>query len=94
MAQAAKTKDHKTLQRWVEERGGKPATVSTTKDGDHAGILRIDFPIDGQDKNLEYISWEDFFQKFDEADLAFLHQDKTAAGETSRFFKFVNSDDE
>lgn len=91
MAQAQKTTDHKTIQRWVEERGGKPATVSSTKAGDHAGILRIDFPIDGVDENLEHISWDEFFQKFDEEELAFLHQDETADGKTSRFFKFVSA---
>ena len=35
------------------------------------------------------IEWDDFFQTFDERKLAFLYQDKTKDGGTSRFFKFV-----
>ena len=37
----------------------------------------------------EEISWEQFFEKFDENKLAFLYQDKTSGGEESRFFKLV-----
>ena len=94
MSQATKTTDHDTIRHWVEERGGKPAAVSSTRQGDDAGILRIDFPIDGVDENLEHISWDDFFQKFDEANLAFLYQEQTADGKDSRFFKFVHADGE
>ena len=41
-------------------------------------------------KVLEKISWDEFFEKFDDSDLAFLFQEKTAAGKTSRFHKFVD----
>ena len=37
----------------------------------------------------EEISWEQFFQTFDDRGLALLHQDKTSDGKMSRFFKFV-----
>lgn len=94
--QSKRTTDHKTIQKWIEERGGFPATVKSTKGKEEAGVLRVDFPgYSGQD-SLERISWEDFFQKFDEANLEFLYQDKTRDGDTSRFFKFVrqgNGDD-
>jgi hypothetical protein len=33
--------------------------------------------------------WEEFFEKFEEAGLAFLYQDTLKSGEQSRFFKFV-----
>lgn len=61
-----------------------------TGDQDDAGLLRIDFPgYSGQD-SLEKIPWEEFFEKFDERGLAFLHQDKTEDGKESRFFKLVS----
>ncbi|HZS90092.1 MAG TPA: hypothetical protein VFE42_21670 [Chloroflexota bacterium] len=83
------TTDHETIRRWAEERGGKPATVKATAAGDELGLLRIDFPgYSGQDR-LEEISWDEFFKKFDEKNLAFLYQDSTRDGEQSRFFKFV-----
>ena len=37
----------------------------------------------------EEIPWEEFFMKFEESGLAFLHQDMTSDGKVSRFHKFV-----
>ena len=88
MARAQITVDHDKIRRWAESRGGEPATVKDTEDGDEAGILRLDF--DPPDEGLEKISWEEFFDKFEDADLAFLFQEKTAGGKTSRFHKFVD----
>jgi hypothetical protein len=86
------TTDHETIRRWVEARGGRPATVKATGGGDDAGILRIDYPGRGDDSSLEEISWEEFFSKFEESNLAFLYQDHKADGEESRFSKFVSRD--
>lgn len=41
--------------------------VIGTGDANDPGILRVEFP----DEDLEDISWEDFFRKFDESNLAF-----------------------
>ena len=87
---AQSTKDHEQIRRWVEERGGTPASVKgTERRGQDAGLLRIDFPGYSGAGKLEPISWEDFFQKFDEMNLTFLYQDATKGGKPSRFFKFV-----
>ncbi|MGZ4485381.1 MAG: hypothetical protein ACXV4A_14885 [Actinomycetes bacterium] len=84
------TTDHEEIRRWVEERGGQPARVKgTERGGDDVGILRIDFPGAGSDDSLEPISWDEFFKEFDEKQLAFLYQERTADGEISRFNKFV-----
>ncbi|MFE0499785.1 hypothetical protein ACFW0P_03275 [Lysobacter soli] len=81
------TTDHNEIRRWTEARDGLPATVrGTAERGEEAGLLRIMFR---DDEDLEQIEWEDFFEKFDEEKLAFLYQEKTADGEVSRFFKFV-----
>lgn len=90
MADAKSTTDQDTIRRWVEERGGRPATVKSTGDGDEAGVLRIDYPGRGDDESLEQLSWEDFFAKFEEANLAFLYQEETADGDVSRFSKLVS----
>jgi hypothetical protein len=90
--QSKVTTDHKVIQQWIEDRGGKPATVERTESGDDPGILRVDFPGYGREEGrhaLEEISWDDFFQKFDEKELAFLYQDEMKSGQPSRFFKFV-----
>src|SRR5919199_4954954 len=86
------TTNHQEIKKWVEARGGKPATVKRTGGKDDAGILRINFEGYSGEESLEEISWEEFFDKFEEKELAFLYQDKTKEGKESRFFKFVNRD--
>ena len=84
------TTDHDEIRRWVEQHNGKPASVSGTEHGDAAGVLRIDFPGGAGEDQLEHISWEDWFAKFDENHLAMLYQEHKASGEDSTFFKLVN----
>ena len=86
MAESAKTTTgHNTIRKWVESHGGKPATVKGTSKGqEEAGLLRINFP-SGAEDSLEDISWDEFFEKFEESKLAFLYQDE----KDSRFNKLV-----
>lgn len=86
MSSATTTTDHDEIRKWIEERGGRPAKVKGTEGRDGEGILRVDFR-DPDDK-LEPISWEEFFETFEDRKLAFLHQDQQGKN-TSRFFKFV-----
>ena len=88
MSAAETTTDHDAIRAWVESRGGTPARVRGTEDDEGEGILRIDFA--EPDEALEPISWEEFFETFEDRNLAFLYQDETADGQESRFFKFVN----
>jgi hypothetical protein len=84
------TTDHDEIRRWAEERGGKPATVKGTESGgEEAGVLRIDFP-GGEEDRLEEISWDEWFDKFDSENLAFLYQEEVKSGDESRFFKLVS----
>lgn len=84
MSESRTTTDHDEIRKWVEDRDGRPSQVKTSGKG---GLLRIDFR--EPEEAFEEISWDDFFKIFDENKLAFLHQDKTADGKTSRFNKFV-----
>lgn len=83
MSSAQTTIDHDIIRRWAEQRGGKPSRV---KDSSRGGILRFDFGT--AEPNLEELSWDQFFEIFDQEGLAFLYQDKTDEG-ISRFNKFV-----
>jgi hypothetical protein len=85
MSSSTTTTSHEDIRKWAESRNGHPAKVDT---GGKGGILRIDFG-EPEDK-LEQISWDEFFQIFEENKLAFLYQDETSDGGTSRFNKFVN----
>jgi hypothetical protein len=90
MAQSKTTTDHNEIRKWAEARGGKPATVKKMSGKEDIGVLRINFPGYSGEDSLEEISWEAFFKKFDEENLAFLYQDKTKDGKESRFNKFVS----
>jgi hypothetical protein len=90
MPSAKTTTDHKTIRKWAEERGGKPACVRGTGAKNDIGMLRLDFPgYTGKD-SLQEISWDDWFDKFDERGLALLYQEETADGEKSNFNKIVS----
>jgi hypothetical protein len=85
--------NHETIKKWAEDRGGKPSTVvGTGDDNNNAGLLRIDFPGRRGKGSLTEISWEEFFQKFEEKQLALLYQDQTASGKISRFNKIIKRD--
>lgn len=90
-AEAKVTTNHDEIRRWVEARGGKPAAVAATHRMSDAGIIRLMFPDapQAEDDKLETISWEEFFEKFDEAGLALIYQEKTAKGQPSLFTKLV-----
>lgn len=81
---------HSEIRRWAEERNAKPACVRGTGDGDDVGMIRLDFPGYGGQESLEEISWDEWFDKFDEEDLALVVQDRTAGGDRSNFNKLTN----
>ncbi|WP_227352924.1 hypothetical protein [Haladaptatus salinisoli] len=84
------TTEHETIEQWVEDRGGEPATVESTADGG-AGILRLQFPDTADDHDeLVPVEWDEWFEKFESEDLAFVYQVKTESGNTSRFYKLVD----
>jgi alkylation response protein AidB-like acyl-CoA dehydrogenase len=91
-SETTKTVDHDEIRRWVEEHGGKPARVRGTGDDGDPGVLRIDFPGGAGRDDLEPISWDEWFRKFDEQGLALLRQDRKADGEDSTFAKLVRRD--
>ncbi|MBW3608679.1 MAG: hypothetical protein KY463_10035 [Actinobacteria bacterium] len=82
------TTEHDEIRRWVEEHDGKPASVRGTGNGG-PGVLRIDFPGGAGEDELEHISWDEWFAKFEQENLAFLYQEEKASGEDSTFFKLV-----
>jgi len=85
--------DLKEIQKRAEKRGGKPAKVKGAgNDGEGQGLLRIDFPGYSGEDSLKEISWEEWYKIFQDNNLEFLYQEKTAAGKESRFFKLVNKE--
>lgn len=85
------TIDHDEIRRWTEDGGGEPACVQGTGDRDDVGMIRIEFPgaPNSNDAKLQKITWDDFFKKFDERNLALLYQGRTSRGQRSNFYKIV-----
>jgi hypothetical protein len=90
MATAHPVTDHRKIQEWAEERGGKPACVKGTGGKGDTGMIRIDFPGYSGEESLQEISWDEWFKKFDENQLALLIQETTAEGQKSNFNKLVS----
>ncbi|HVY56315.1 MAG TPA: hypothetical protein VHA77_00525 [Xanthobacteraceae bacterium] len=82
------TTDHKTIRKWAEAKGGKPAAVERTHQGGDVGIVRIMFPNNprSEHESLVEISWDEFFRQFEESKLALLYEDD------SLFSKIVGRD--
>lgn len=79
MEKAKSTQDWVLIEEWVKNRKGIPCKVKGTED-----LLRIRF--DPMEKDLEEITWAEFFQIFDKNKLKFLYEDS----KDSRFYKFIN----
>lgn len=79
------TTDHDTIRQWAERHGGQPAAVDETHRSDETGIIRIMFPDAPQSEHdaLVEITWDEFFQAFDDNGLALLYE------QDSRFNKLV-----
>lgn len=90
MASSKVTTNHDEIRSWVEERGGFPAAVKRTESKDDLGVLRIDFPGYSGEDSLARVDWDDWFDAFEDNELAFLYQEETASGEESRFNKLVS----
>ncbi len=89
MASGRETKDHEEIRKWAESRGGHPARVKGTGEKQKGGgLLRIDF---GEpEESLEQISWDEFFEIFDDRGVTFLYSPE----KESRFNKFVYREEE
>ncbi len=82
--------DHEEIRQWAEERGGQPACVRGTGGKEDTGMIRLDFPGFSGEESLEHIGWDDWFEKFDQNNLALLVQDTTGSGQKSNFNKLVS----
>jgi len=70
----------------------RASMVKAAKGKNGRGILRINFPDYSGENTLREILWEEFFNKLEKENLAFLYQEELSSGEQSRFFKIIDSD--
>lgn len=87
MAESKRTTDHDVIKNWIEKHNGEPAVVKGTEENQEpAGLLRVKFSEESSD-DLKTVGWDEFFNTFDEKNLAFLYEDDN---KENRFFKFVS----
>jgi hypothetical protein len=82
--------DHKEIRQWAEARGGFPACVKDTGGEDNVGMIRIDFPGYSGEQSLERITWEQWFEKFEEKELALVVEHQPPKGDKARFNKLIS----
>jgi ferritin-like metal-binding protein YciE len=82
--------DPEQIRAWAEDRGAQPACVKGTGGSEDIGMVRLDFPGWSSDEKLQPISWDDWFEKFDERGLALIVEDETATSQKSNFNKLVS----
>jgi hypothetical protein len=83
------TTDHETIRHWAETRSAKPTCVKGTGDSGDPGLLRLDFPGYSGEDSLQEISWDEFFDKFEDQELALIYEEDSS-GNTSNFNKLVS----
>ncbi len=91
MATSEALTDHDRIRQWAESRNARPACVKGTGSQSDVGMIRLDFP-GYSGESLQEISWDEWFEQFEENNLALVVQEKTADGEKSNFNKLVNRD--
>jgi hypothetical protein len=89
MNQTKATIDHDEIKHWAEARNATPARVKGTGGRGDVGMIRLDFPGYSGADSLEAISWDEFFAKFDEGQLALVYRESLARGGKSNFNKLV-----
>lgn len=88
MAETVKTTDHDEIRKFAEKHKARPSRVAGTESGEGKGIIRLNFPgYTGEDGSLEEIEWEEFFEIFEDNNLAMIYD---ADQESPNFNKFVN----
>ncbi len=84
------TDNLETIKKWAEERYGKPAFVQGIINEANAGeMMRIKFPGERTQESLKDVSWEVFFDIFEENNFDFLYLQEGPDGNQSLEYKFV-----
>ncbi len=82
------TTDHHMIRSWVGRWHGHPALAKSadTTEAGSGSLLRIKFPKDPNEKSLESISWDEFFEHFEQEHLALEYLDEPKSNVTGEPF--------
>lgn len=84
--QSLVTKSHDVILAWAAQRKCVPSTIRGTWHNGNPGVLRFDFPDFGSHESLEHVTWQQWFDTFDERQLVMIYQDTMKNGHLSNFF--------
>lgn len=89
------TSNRDKIKSWVEKRGGKPAILCEEQPlTENHGVLRILFPGDDIKENVKVVTWDQFFERFDQSHLGFMYDEEQSENLHNSFFKFVSRNGE
>lgn len=81
------TRSRAVIRQWAEQRKATPATAPGGPGSADERVLRFDFA-DAESGRLQPVSWDEFFQIFDERELVFFYQQHMSAGDISDYCHF------
>ncbi|MGA9521845.1 MAG: hypothetical protein WBV82_10290 [Myxococcaceae bacterium] len=82
--------EHDEIQRWAEARSARPVSVRGTGSRRDIGIIRLDLPGYVGEEKLRPVSWDEWFDKFEETNLALVVEETTTRGQQSNFNKLIS----
>ncbi|RPI32584.1 MAG: hypothetical protein EHM70_08600 [Chloroflexota bacterium] len=88
-AQGKITTDRNVIKMWVNARGGWPAIIRKFTSAGVEMALSIVFPGSETDETIHRLTWEEFFEKFEQQHLVFIYEDKDNYHQLSLSFAFV-----
>lgn len=71
------TTEHALVRKLIEDREGYPAHLESSEGQGDSGLLQVGLTDEGEegDEDLKELSWEQFFEEFEEKDLAFAYRE-------------------
>ena len=82
------TIDHKEIREWIEEQNGMPAVLTETSEDEEDGVESADMlhiSFDPNDPNMVEMEWDEFFERFDNDNLALVYDDIIPKGTLPEF---------
>jgi hypothetical protein len=82
------TRNHEVIESWAVQLHGKPAMLKSRAGGDATEMLRFQVT-DRRQSEYDLVSWNEWFQVFDRADLVFIFQERADDGSVSDLFRLL-----
>lgn len=79
------TADNDEIRAWMEEHGALPAVLKETSDNGEESPDMLQISFNPNDPNMKEMDWEEFFERFENENLALVYDDATPKGEIPEF---------